>query len=123
MKTKAKNITLIIILVAISAIVGVILYFDKKKAKENGSTTKLPTMQAQMKPISAETLQSLREELNNNETDDTEDDESTNKLPVIHAQMKPISLVMPSIQPSVTKGNNFDYIVDARKGHDYFIGM
>lgn len=46
MKTKAKNITLIIILVAIAAIVGVILYFDKKKAKENGSTNKLPIIQA-----------------------------------------------------------------------------
>lgn len=104
MKAKAKNITLIIILVAIAAIVGVILYFDKKKAKENGSTTKLPLMQAQLKPISAESLQALRDGLNN-ETDDIEEDESTNKLPLMQAQLEPI-IIAQSIQPNATKGNN-----------------
>lgn len=131
---KAKNITLIFSLVIIAAIVGVLLYFDKKKGKTGDETeTKLPLLQAQLQPVDASFMQALRDRWSamHNTTGDNNDDENNNDaevdktvtpyIPIAMAKSFPI-ITPGSHQPLTTKGNDIDTFVQLTKGHNFFIG-
>lgn len=133
---KAKDITLIFSLVIIAAIVGVLLYFDKKKGETDDETeTKSPLLQAQFLPVDASLTQALRDwwSAMHNTPVDNNDDENNNDAEVDNT-VTPyipfgIAMTAPSpqhnpgqSQPLTTKGNNFDTFVQLSKGHNFFIG-